>query len=110
MVEFSSTMGDYAKLMGEDNKSSLYFERSQSIKEELQNKLYNYNNKLYCDYVGTQWEPKISANGALAEPIEWRTDTACGASFESSLKLPSKCNHPYTNDEGRNHARCCKFS
>jgi hypothetical protein len=49
-------------------------------------------------------------NGGLAEPIEWRTDSACGKSFESSLKLPARCNQPYTNDASRNFARCCKYS
>jgi hypothetical protein len=42
------------------------------------------------------------ANGQLAEPLEWRPDSACGKSFESSLKLPGRCNHPYTTDEFKN--------
>ena len=47
----------------------------------------------------------------LSEPIEWRTDGACGKAFESSLKLPARCNQPYKEgDNIENAARCCKYS
>ena len=84
--------------------------RCKEIKEQLRTKLYNSNINLYCDYVGYQWLPKKAANGQLSEPIEWRTDSACGKSFESSLKLPARCNHPNSADVMKNQARCCRFS
>jgi hypothetical protein len=34
----------------------------------------------------------------MVEPIEWRKDNHCGPSYESSLKLPAKCNAPITGD------------
>ncbi len=92
MVAFSQFMSTYATLVNDQSKKALYASNAQSIKTELLDKLYNGNSKLYCDYAGLQWEPKMMGNGQLAEPLEWRSDSACGASFESSLKMPARCN------------------
>jgi len=96
MVEFSAFMASFASLAKDGPKQAVYQANSERIKEQLQQKLYNGNAELYCDYVGLQWAPKHQANGQLAEPIEWRPDGACGKAFESSLKLPARCNQPYT--------------
>lgn len=103
-------MSEYAGLVGDHKKHKRYQANARKIKEELQAKLYNGNINLFCDYLGPQWQSKVAGNGHLAEPLEWRDDSACGKAFESSLKLPGRCNQPYTNDEVKNAARCCRFS
>ena len=85
MAEFSVFMSEYESLVGDHQKHKRYQTNAKRIKEELQAKLYNGNIDLFCDYLGPQWQPKVAANGHLAEPLEWRDDSACGKAFESSL-------------------------
>jgi len=58
MVEFSAFMASFAQLANDSPKHALYQANSERIKEQLQQKLYNSNAELYCDYVGLQWAPK----------------------------------------------------
>ncbi|CDW80734.1 mannosyl-oligosaccharide glucosidase [Stylonychia lemnae] len=107
MVEFSKFMSLYATL-AEDQKSSVKYQfNAKRIEEELHEKLLNPNTNLYADYLGLQFEPILLKNGGYAEKIEWRIDLKCGENAMNSLKQPAKCNHPYSNDEFKNNARCC---
>lgn len=49
-----------------------------------------------------------SANGEVAENIEWREDLSCGPAKLNSIGTPAKCNQPYTGDPMRDLARCCR--
>lgn len=85
MSEMSKFMSKFAAYAGDAENQAIYEYNFEKINAELNDKLYNENLGIYSDYLGYQWQPKLSASGKLLEPLEWRDDGRCGKLYPNSL-------------------------